>query len=275
MCCFTGNVESVSDTNIFARFAGQNEQFLVYSMKMRAQEELAMVLPIPVPKGTGEDAVKFINLEGYPGFFKDMLKGFPVPPSTRSKSTRSKGFDGPKPEPQLKVVEVGKFEASFVPTVADFKRLDERFRLPEGTWEAVPKYQSYGFAVFKLKRGEAVSKDSEESELRPGQFFGDELKGTERTFHPMAFRFPTESNKLFFPTVHIHDGQVHDREHFDHTLYCQMTAGDISELFRFRESPQPAGMFLDESKCAGLIEPDEHCYQRKINGQQKNSDVWV
>lgn len=276
MCCFSGKVESVSDTNIFARFASRDEQFLVYSMKMRAAEELAMVLPIPVPKATREDAVKFINLEGYPDFFKDMKKGFPEPPASRTLSKGAAGgFGGPLPEPQLKVVEVGEFEASFVPTVADFNRLDARFRLPEGTWEDIPKYRAYGFAVFKLKPGATVSKNSAESDSRPGRFFGEEPKGKEQTFHPMAFRFPTDSNKLFFPTVHIHDGKVHAREHFDHSLYCQMTAGDQSLLYKFRESPQPVGMFLDQKKSASLIEPDEHCYLRTISGQQKNNDVWV
>jgi len=275
MCCFTGNVESVSETNIFARFAAPHEQFLVYSMKMKAQQELAMVLPIPVPRGTKEDAVKFINLEQYADFFKDMQKGFPAPPPSRSKLGAAGGLGDAKPEPQLKVVDVGKFEASFVPTVADFSRLDERFRLPDGTWDAIPKYKAYGFAVFKLKRGETVTKNSEENESPPGRLFGEASKGNEQTFHPMAFRFPTDSHKLFFPTVHIHDGQVHPRESFDHTLYCQITAGDHSTLFNFQESPQPAGMFLNEAKSKGLIEPDEHCYQRKIRGQHKNDDVWV
>ena len=38
----------------------------------------------------------------------------------------------------------------------------------------------------------------------------------------MAFEFETRlKNEIFFPTVHIHDGEVHKREHFDHTLYLQ------------------------------------------------------
>jgi len=278
MCCFTGHVESVSDTSIFARFAAKDEQFLVYSMKMKASQELAMVLPIPVPRGTKEDAVKFINLEGYPGFFKDMRKGFPTPPDNRDSKAAGRGFSGAKPEPQLKVVQVGKFEASFVPTIADFSRLDKRFRLPDGTWDAIPKYRAYGFAVFKLRPGAKPSPESDSNENQKESGFGAGAFGDrtpEQTFHPMAFRFPTDSTRLFFPTVHIHDGKVHDVEHFDHSLYCQMTADDHSSLFRFRESPQPAGMFLNEQKSKGLIEPDEHCYRRTIRGKHKNDDVWV
>ena len=54
MCCFSRPVHAVSDTGIFARFAEKGRQFLVYSMKMKADEELAMILPIPVRKGSRE-----------------------------------------------------------------------------------------------------------------------------------------------------------------------------------------------------------------------------
>src|SRR4051794_24745278 len=111
MCCFSRPVDLIADTNIFARSSKDGRQFLVYAMKMSAKEDLAMILPLPTPKDAREDAVKFINLEKYTDFFKDMLSGFPVPPN------KNGGGRGPKPgdkkEP-LKVVEVGSYEASFV-----------------------------------------------------------------------------------------------------------------------------------------------------------------
>src|SRR3954466_10544865 len=76
MCCFSQPVELVSGTNVFAR--GVNgRQSLVYSMSYAAAADLAMVLPLPVPPGPPEDAVRFINLGRYPGFFDDMRRGFP------------------------------------------------------------------------------------------------------------------------------------------------------------------------------------------------------
>ena len=46
-----------------------------------------------------------------------------------------------------------------------------------------------------------------------------------RTVHPMAFEFPRRAPAaLFFPTVHIHDGEVHETAMFDHRLYCQLGA---------------------------------------------------
>ena len=50
---------------------------------------------------------------------------------------------------------VGAYDASFVPTASDFARLDPRFRLPDAVRGRVPAYADYGFAVFKLRKGEA------------------------------------------------------------------------------------------------------------------------
>ena len=81
MCCFSRPVDRVANTNIFARSGKEGRQFLVYSMILSAKEDLAMILPIPVPKESKDDAVRFINLEKYPEFFQDMNKGFPPPAS--------------------------------------------------------------------------------------------------------------------------------------------------------------------------------------------------
>src|SRR5438132_11704040 len=91
MCCFSKTVKLVADTNIFARAAEQGRQYLVYSMKVGAAEDLAMILPIPVPPNPKEDAVHFINLEKYPEFFDDLRTGFPPPP--QPKADRSPTLD--------------------------------------------------------------------------------------------------------------------------------------------------------------------------------------
>src|SRR5437867_4759531 len=117
MCCFSRPVERVANTHIFARGSKESRQFLVYSMTLSAKEDLAMILPIPVPKESKDDAVRFINLEKYPEFFADLLKGFP-PPSAAGDTTRlGLAKAGPLP-----VVEVGSCEASFVPSVNEFDR---------------------------------------------------------------------------------------------------------------------------------------------------------
>jgi hypothetical protein len=248
MCCFSRRVNFVANTNIFARASKDGRQFLVYSMRFKAGEELAMILPIPVPKDSPEDAVKFLNLEKYPDFFADLDKGFPVPQS----NSRGPALGGAKSAPghRLEVVEVGSFVASFVPAIKDFARLDERFRLPTEIWDKLPQYKDWGFAVFQLKKGEMK-------------------------VHPMAFEFPRANKKqLFFPTVHIHDGTVPEKAGFDHMLYCQNSAGE--DMMMWRESAQPAGMFmakLDEAH--GIIDGKSHCYRKVMKGKFENKDVLV
>jgi len=246
MCCFSQPVDYVAGTSIFARPSKGAGQYLVYSMSLKAKSDLSMILPIPTPKASKEDVVDFINLEKYPEFFDDMRAGFPLPhlPGRGKGDLSLKKDDAPK----LKVVDVGSFVASFVPTVKDFSRLDEQFRLPDGTWDKLPQYRDYGFAVFKLKKGE-------------------------HKIHPMAFQFPrANEKKLFFPTVHIHDGKVHDRARFDHALYCQ--GWDTG--MKWDESPQPASMFLkkiDETK--GIVDGKAHAYRKLMVGNFKNEDVWL
>lgn len=248
MCCFSQPVDRVAATNIFARPTKDGRQVVVYSMTLKAGVDLAMILPIPTPKASKEDVVSFINLEKYSEFFEELKSGFPEPvPPGRGKGAK-KDEAPPKAAPKLVVVEVGSFVASFVPTVKDFARLDAQFRLPDGTWDKLPAYKDYGFAVFKLKKGE-------------------------HKVHPMAFEFPrADTRKLFFPTVHIHDGKVHDRADFDHALYCQ--GADTG--MRWDESPQPANLFLRGiDKAQGVVDGKEHVYRKRLVGTFTNQDTWV
>ena len=151
----------------------------------------------------------------------------------------------------MPVQNVGSFEASFVPKVADFARLDARFRLRDGVWEQLPVYVDYGFAVFKLK---------------PGQ----------QKVHPMAFTFPRANPKqIFFPTVHVHDGEVHATADFDHMLYFQLSDADYSPKQGWLESTVPAGMHLKMRLLGDLVDGGLHCYRRGIRGQQKNADIVI
>ncbi len=60
----------------------------------------------------------------------------------------------------------------------------------------------------------------------------------------MAFEFPhRDPTRLFFPTVHVHDGRVHARAEFD--------------------------------RAAGLVDGDAHCLRRTIRGLAPNQDTWL
>jgi hypothetical protein len=262
MCCFSRAVRYVSSTQIFARSAAGGRQYLAYEMSLELTEELAMILPLPVPASSAEDAVRFIDLSGYGAFFRDLAKGFPELVS------RGKGRFAPQsraaPVPTLRVHDVGDFEASFVPAVKDFARLDARFRLPEATWDALPAYADWGFAVFKLRSG-----------VRRGFFARFRKADDRRSFHPMAFEFPRrDPGALFFPTVHVHDGQVHHEARFDHTLYLQGDDG-WDEKLDWERSADPAGRFVRCERAQSIVAPQAPMWRQVVGGAGKNRDVVV
>lgn len=253
MCMFTSEVQAVSDTRIFGRLEG-GRQFLAYEMRFAALGDLAMVLPLPVPPSSAEDAVGFIDLSGYPELFDDLDRLFPRP--------QSGAFSpGVVPARQLAVHDVGAFEASFVPTIADFARLDKRFRLKPAVWKKLPRYADYGFAVFKL-RGTDGGLFSRLGRGKPAP----------QHAHPMAFSFPTRRpDALFFPTVHVHDGEVHATAQFDHQLFCQSASAPTPPLGIFWPGAHPPQ--ADVTRAAGLLVADAPCFRLDIRGPYHNEDI--
>ncbi len=244
MCCFSGTVQEVSRTKIFARGLANGRQFIAYQMRVSADAAVAMILPLPVPPKTQEGDVKFVDFSGYKDFFEDLDAGFP-----------RIGVAAPAGDPSqnLKVYSVGNFNASFAPNLKDMDRLDPVYRLPRETWNALPAYKNHGFAVFQLKKGK-------------------------QDVHPMVFDFPRKDpSQIFFPTVHIHDGVVHPEAEFDHTLYLQNSSkGPRTKLSsKWTESEDVPRSFLQVSKTKGVVEADEHIYRVKISGERKNVDIYL
>jgi hypothetical protein len=244
MCIFSRRVEDVSGTRIFVRVADGVER-LAYQMRFAALGETAMVLPLPVVPGSGEDAVKFIDMSEVRQFFAFLKNLFPMvpPPSAFAPQARPAAK-------QLVVHDVGDFDASYVPARADFDRLDPRFRLDDEVWSALPQYADWGFAVFALKP----------------------QAGTRRDVHPMAFSFPTRwPDQRFFPTVHVHDGVVHDTARFDHELYCQ--GAPPPEWEASQHVPQAWSFHIPHA--LGLVELDVPVYRRELRGEHTNRDLAV
>lgn len=140
---------------------------------------------------------------------------------------------------------VGSFEASFVPSMADWDRLDPRFRLPVDTWARLGDYADWGFAVFRL------------------------APGKQATIHPMAFRFRTrDPRRLFFPTVHVHDGQVHATARFDHWLYYQLADPG-------HDGGDERSTLTPTADVAGLLAPGVPVRRRALRGRLPNRDTWI
>lgn len=248
MCIFSGPVERVENTSIFARIMKDGDsvrQCLVYQMKLLAREAVAMVLPVPVRKG---GSLEFVDLSGYPDLFDHLYELTGPRSKGRGRGVMSFGAKAPLP-----VEKVGGFIASFVPAVDDFDRLDPRFRVPEAAIEAVPAYRDFGFAVF--------------------QFYARDIKP-----HPMAFVFdlPEDGGKqIYFPTSHVHDGTFPAEAEFDHSLYFQAhpEVSGLNKRWPLAPSGLP-GSVVDLKKARGLVD-DAPCYRIPIRGYHANTDTYV
>jgi len=242
MCIFSLEDVEVSGTNIFARMIAPGVQALAYGMELRTAREVAMVLPVPIAPGRGDAAMSFVNLDDAPHMFQELALLFEDP----TEQSRSFEDEAELHELELEVHEVGSFVASYVPTRADFRRLDRRFRVPEVVFTAAPHYGDYGFAVFQLAP-----------------------RAT--TVHPMAFTFPTRApDKLFFPTVHVHDGSFHAQAHFDHALYYQHPRGPDGRVLE--------GDAVSSSSIAstyGGIATATRVIRRELRGMLPNRDTWI
>ena len=263
MCCFSRPIPFVGGTKIFARVEGQR-QWLAYSMDFAAREALAMVLPLPVPAGTPEDAVRFVDLSGYRTFFADVERAFPVFMLPAAKG--GPAFRGGIPaRPKLVVHEVGDFVASFVPTGADFDRLDPRFRLAPAVIAALTAQRGYGFAVVQL--------------AATGTGWWRRVWRKVRSLAPVALSFPTrDPRRLFFPTVHVHDGAVHAEADFDHLLYWQGGAAERETTLALGQpmsASGPLGRTVDAARAQGLIDPDLPARRRVLGGRLPNRDQWI
>lgn len=228
----------VADTSIFARARPDGQQLLAYSMELSVAGEVAMLLPVPIRPELGEAALEFVSLADHPTFFEALHALFVV---EQTAARKSGGVSLSLPRQQLVVHRVGAFEASFVPSPHDFGRLDPRFQLPSRIWSELGDYRDHGFAVFRLE------------------------PGRKQRVHPMAFRFARrDPSRLFFPTVHVHDGRVRPTARFDHWLYYQG-----------REGRDERSFFPPSRDYAGMLEPGAAVFRRQLRGRLPNQDTWI
>ena len=240
----------VSQTKLFARVVA-GVQYLVYEMAIDTSSDVAMILPLPVAQ-VADDAIEFLDFSRAQGLFRELANLFP------SHDLFELGIPRGAPIPQgrpLVVHSVGSFEASYVPTLADMDRLDPRFRIADTIWKALPQYTNAGFAVFKLKPGK-------------------------QTIHPMAMKFATaEPSSIFFPTVHVHDGKLHDTARFDHALYFQTSTTPVAHapdrsttIDRSTQPPPPSPTIANAHGAVSVLDP---VYRVELRGTMSNADTRI
>jgi len=134
----------------------------------------------------------------------------------------------------------------------------------------LPEYHDYGFAVFKLK----ASSSRWVAGAMHNMFGGGVHKP--RRAHPMAFTFPRRNPEhLYFPTVHVHDREVHGYAKFDHVLYCQPDAGMEKYLQGWESSPRVASEFMNLARSKGIVDSDKYCWRLPLKGLLPNKDTLV
>jgi hypothetical protein len=138
-----------------------------------------------------------------------------------------------------------------VPTVHDFDRLDPRFRLPPTVWSELPVHD-FGFAVFKLRE--------------------TARRGRASTRWRCASR-PATPARIFFPTIHIHDGKVHDQARFDHALYYQRRDGSHDAGHERPNFPELVTRAAERS--AGVLHREWPLARATLTGRRANTDTWI
>jgi hypothetical protein len=98
------------------------------------------------------------------------------------------------------------------------------------------------------------------------------------TVHPMAFSFPRRHpSVIYFPTLHIHDGKIHEQAEFDHILYCQAGGLDDGDLEGWEVSTRIAKEVMNKIayKKYDIIDPYLRVARREIIGIRENADTLV
>ena len=91
MCMFSQPIGHVGSTRILVTALGDSVHATVYRMSYEAPEAVAMILPVPVLKGTGDDAITFVDLSDCRDFFPQLDLCFPPPPRGRGDGGYGRG----------------------------------------------------------------------------------------------------------------------------------------------------------------------------------------
>jgi len=173
--------------------------------------------------------------------------------------------------PTLQVHRVGAFEASFVPSRADFGRLDPRFRLPDEVLAGLPYDDSWGHAVFKLQGAGAKSRRSTPARRGLGAWLSSLLGGRHelaklaRFDHQLYFQADgdPELQKFMLPAFELIRPDPSESpwpEDFDPR---------IQVLHRSR-GPLGAALEID-----ALIDPEQGAWRYSLEGTGPNQDLRI
>lgn len=244
MCCFADTVEHVAETHIFAAMSGA-EQVLVYDARVRTKTKNAMILPVPVRKGE-QASIQLIDMSRHADFFDVLSSMFPAA-AISGEISRAAG-------PTLEVVRVGAFEASIVPTLDDIHRLSGRFKIGGS-----------GFRLWGPKKRTVL--DVFRERYADHAFVVYQIATGETRLHPFAFRFTSSYSQVFFPTLHVHDGDAPAEAPFDHVLYTQRA--------KLYEQSRGTPWDVAQNGLPSFVDPNAPVSRALISGLYPNRDSFA
>jgi hypothetical protein len=229
-----------SKVQMFARMNNFGEQVLAIALHVETKRDADAVLVLPLPVKPGGRCA-FADVQ-YDEMFVDIGKCW-EPSLVIS--------DNPRLEAEL----LGNILAGAAPASngvyfasrAELARLDVKLRPPAA---AVAKYADYGFAVFRMPKGQA-------------------------NVMPLALVFESrEPNKVYFPLLAVGaDGKVPERVRMDHAIYLQTWTGKRVEAFV--ESDTACFEHVDVKAARGLVRGELRAWKTELRGERKNEDFWA
>lgn len=293
---------NVKKTCIYARHTNSDQQLIVYSMSIQSDTNAAMILPVPVKKNSGEDAIRFIDMSMS---IKHSLPDVLIPDDF-SLNEQGVSEDADSESESYK---------SLLPTIEELDELEKKSDFFEQLSElCFPEYEpllenllcnTFGPSLsvntlvvhdvgdyvasyvpsmndfdrlspcFRLNEGVWEKLP----DYRDFGFVVFQLKtthvGSYTSIPPMAFEFPTSvPEALFFPTTHVHGGGYDEMANYDHVLYCQRD--NAREEFKYQrdllqqKDPSLAkqiedSSLVDTSQTTHLGSSDEDLFLQAFN----------
>jgi hypothetical protein len=137
----------------------------------------------------------------------------------------------------------------YLPTLAEFKQIPEKYRVSGEFWSKLTQYQDHGFILILLP-------DTE-----------NRLTGLQ----PFALEFKTRlDERLFFPTVQISDCHLSPFAVFNHEIYYQGKKRLVSDC----PSSHNVEDFVDLCRARSILQ-EGPVYRRILTGKYPNSDVTI
>ncbi|MCC6750577.1 MAG: hypothetical protein IT371_23145 [Deltaproteobacteria bacterium] len=256
MPCFTRPVAAVGQTQLYARAADDGGQLLAISATVAAREDLALLVPLPTPAGTAADAVRFLDLQSYPTFFDELGLGFTALPRAASAAPPRALRGTPRAHA------IAPLELSVAPDLASLARLDARFAPSPRLLARLAEYADFAFAVLRLTSW--------------GGLLAHFRRPQARLVLPVALHFPRRwSDRLYFPTLAVHDGDDASEPELDHLCYCQPDERTEPHLARWERSAHAASSFVDPGRAQGLVDGRAPCHRLTLRGPRGNQDLVV